>query len=77
VFYNADGTLPEVVITRDCFKYNKFLKHRDAAKPDYFLRALTETSLFAYFIEAVADKKTIDPQIEWFDDSLLKVRTNN
>jgi len=58
VFYSPGDSIPECLNPVDCFKFNKFRKHKknyDGLNTNSFFYCFTETSIFNNFIESVAD----------------------
>lgn len=61
---------------RDFFDFKKFRSIKDATKPNTLIYKVTETAMFAQFIECRSfGKSDQDDSILWFDEISLKKRS--
>lgn len=63
-----------VTDARDCFKFDSFCSHKDASKPETYIKQLTSTNSFNFFIESRAFKDEEEEEEIWFFDNASKIK---
>ena len=76
-FIQIDGGIDKITEARQCFNIPAFLSYHKSNRSDNFLYKVTETSLFASFIEKRIFSGGISYEITYFDKAIKFKRTRN